>query len=69
MKGLEILELKPVGEYWQIRTALDGKLAIPFEVHKSVLEKFPLTQQFEDYLGRQTRTLLETHGDARSQSV
>ena len=65
MKGLEILELRAVGEFWQVRTALNGKLAVPFDVHKSVRERFPHPEAFEEYLGRQTRTLLDAYGDAR----
>ena len=62
MKGLEILELKPVGDYWQVRAALNGKLAIPFDVHKSIREQRP---DFETYLGQQVQTLLSVYGDAR----
>ena len=65
MKGLEILELKAVGEFWQVRTALDGRLAVPFDVHKSVRECYPHLSAFEEYLGRATRTLLDAYGDAR----
>lgn len=66
MKGLEILELKPVGEYWQVRTALNGKLAIPFDVHKSIRsDNFPNDAEFESYLGRQTAALIDAYGDAR----
>lgn len=67
MHGLEILELREAGEFWQVRTALHGKLAIPFDVHKSIRERYPHTADFEDFLGRQTRTLLEAYGDARDE--
>ena len=65
MKGLEILELKAAGDYWQVRTALCGRLAVPFEFPKSVRAQFRSDDAFEAYLGRQTRTLLDTYGDAR----
>lgn len=69
MQGLEILELKPVGDYWQVRTALHGRLAVPFEFPKEVRAKFPTEAAFEAYLGRQTRTLLDAYGDARENRV
>lgn len=65
MKGLEILELRPVGEYLQVRAALNGNLAIPFDVHKSIRGQFRTEAAFEDYLARQVTTLLDTYGDAR----
>lgn len=65
MKGLEILELRAVGEYFQVRTALDGRLAVPFEFPKNVRYEFPDDDAFEAYLRRQTRTLLDAYGDAR----
>jgi hypothetical protein len=63
--GLEILELKPVGDFWQVRTALDGHLAIPFEFPKQTKAEFHDDAEFEDFLLRQTRTLLDAYGDAR----
>lgn len=65
MQGFEILELKSLGEYWQVRTALGGRLAVPFEVHKSVREQYGRDDLFEEYLARQTRTMLDTYGDER----
>lgn len=65
MLGLEILELKSQGEYWQVRTALGGRLAVPFEVHKSVREQYGRDNLFEEYLGRTTLTLLDAYGDER----
>lgn len=69
MRGLEILELKAVGDYWQARTALHGRLAVPFEFPKDVRAQFPNDDAFEAYLGRQTRTLLDAYGDARENRV
>jgi hypothetical protein len=64
-KGLEILELTSAGEFWQVRAALDDQLAVPFEVHKSIVAKFTREDDLFQYLGRQTRTMLEVYGDAR----
>jgi hypothetical protein len=63
--GLEILELKPAGDFWQVRTALDGRLAVPFEFPKQTRSDFRTDVDFEAFLLRQTRTLLEAYGDAR----
>jgi len=65
MKGLEVIEMKPVGEYWQIRTALNGHPAVPFDVHKSIRDRYQTSADFENYLGKQTLTLLTIYGDAR----
>jgi hypothetical protein len=65
--GLEILELRAVGEFWQARTALDGQLAVPFEFPKQTRSEFPTDEAFEAFLIRQTRTLLDAYGDAREQ--
>lgn len=69
VRGLEILELKAAGEYWQVRTALNGRLAVPFEFPKSVRAQFPSDDAFEQYLGRQTLTMLDAFGDARENRV
>lgn len=69
VRGLEILELKAAGEYWQVRTALNGRLAVPFEFPKSVRYEFANDDAFENYLGRQTQTLLDAYGDARENRV
>jgi hypothetical protein len=65
VRGLEILELRAVGDFWQVRTALDGRLAVPFEFPKQTRAEFPTDSAFEEFLGRQTRTLLDAWGDAR----
>lgn len=68
MNGLEILELKSQGEYFQVRAALHGRLAVPFEFHKSVrTEQFPREADFEAYIARECESLLNAYGDARDQ--
>ena len=68
-EGLEILELDTMGsDYVRARVALDGQLAVPFEIPKSTyIEDFPRREDFERFLARQARTLLDTYGDAREQ--
>lgn len=70
MKHLEIIELdltRP-GDYDLARVALDGRLAIPFEIPKNVRrEQFRHDEDFEAFLARQAQTLLDTYGDAREQ--
>lgn len=63
--GLEILELKAVGDFWQARTALNGRLAVPFEFPKQTRADYATDEAFEAFLLRQTRTLLDAYGDAR----
>ena len=67
--GLEILELAASGpDYMRARLALDGHLVVPFEIPKSTyIEDFPRPEDFEAFLERQARTLLDTYGDAREQ--
>lgn len=67
MQGLEILELDTMrGDYISARVALNGRLAIPFEIPKSVyIEDFPRREDFERFLARQAKALLDTYGDAR----
>jgi hypothetical protein len=65
VNGLEILELRAVGDFWQARTALHGRLAIPFEFPKQTRAEFRTDAEFEAFLMRQTRTLLDAYGDAR----
>lgn len=69
MARLEILELDTSrGDYVRARVALDGHLAIPFEIPKSTyVERFPRSEDFEAFLARQARSLLDTYGDAREQ--
>jgi hypothetical protein len=67
IRGLEILELRAVGDFWQARTALDGRLAIPFEFPKQTRAEYATDEAFEAFLLRQTRTLLDAWGDARDQ--
>ena len=68
-EGLEILELDTMGsDYVRARVALDGRLAVPFEIPKSTyVEDFPRREDFESFLARQARTLLDAYGDARQQ--
>jgi hypothetical protein len=67
MRGLEILELDTSrGDYVRARVALDHHLVIPFEIPKSTyVEDFPRPEDFEAFLARQARTLLDHFGDAR----
>ena len=68
-EGLEILELDTMGsDYVRARVALNGHLVIPFEIPKSTyVEDFPRREDFESFLARQARTLLDAYGDARQQ--
>lgn len=69
MQRLEILELdteRP--DYIFARVALDGRLAIPFEIPKSTyVEDFPRAEDFHSFLARQAQALLDAYGDAREQ--
>jgi hypothetical protein len=67
--GLEILELDTMGaDYVRARVALNGHLAIPFDIPKSTyIEDFPRSEDFEAFLARQAQTLLDAYGDAREQ--
>jgi len=65
--GLEILGLNDLGaDYVLVRAALNGRLAIPFEVPKSTyVENFRTRDDFEAFVARQCQTLLDAYGDAR----
>lgn len=68
MPKLEILEFDSTrpGDYDFVRVALDGKVAVPFEIPKSVWrEQFVNTEEFEAFLVRQAQTLLDEYGDSR----
>lgn len=67
MQGLEILELDTMGsDYVKARVALNGRLAVPFEIPKSTyIEDFKRREDFEAFLARQAQTLLDAYGDAR----
>jgi len=64
---LEILELDTMSsDYVHARVALNGRLAIPFDIPKQTfIEDFPRREDLESYLARQAFTLLEVYGDAR----
>lgn len=67
--GLEILQLDNLGaDYVRVRAALNGRVAIPFEIPKSTyIEDFPRSCDFEAFIARQVQTLLDAYGDAREQ--
>ena len=67
--GLEILELNTDrSDYVLARIALNGRLAIPFEIPKSTfIENFPRRDDLEAFLARQAKALLDAYGDAREQ--
>jgi hypothetical protein len=67
VQGLEILELNTSRSDWVFaRVALNGKLAIPFEVPKSTfVEDFRRSEDFEAFLARQAQSLIDAYGDAR----
>ena len=69
MERLEILELDTMrSDYVFARVALNGRLAIPFEIPKSTfVEDFPRREDFESFLARQAEALLDAYGDAREQ--
>lgn len=71
MVSLELLERsEPHNGGWiTIRCAVDGKLAIPFEVHASDLEQYKTDEEFLAFCERQGGTLLEQYGDARQQKL
>lgn len=68
-RSTELLELRDQLNGWlMVRMAIGGKLAVPFEVPKSVrYEEFPREEDFLSYLERQAVSLLEAYGDAREQ--
>ena len=54
-----------VGEYRRCQVAIDGNLAIPFDVHEADFIGFPSDHLRVAFLARQGMSLLETYGDAR----
>lgn len=63
---VEILEFKLKGDWYQVRVAIDGQVAPRFDIPKSYrYEEFPKDDQFEAFLARQARALLEEYGDQR----
>jgi hypothetical protein len=68
VQGLEILELNTERSDWvTARVALNGRLAIPFEIPKSTfMEDFRDDDARESFLARQAQALLDSYGDART---
>ena len=63
--ALELIGIRERGEYLLIQCALDERLGVPFFLHKSDRREFHTEEEFQAYLTRQTRALLEEFGDAR----
>jgi hypothetical protein len=53
------------GQMRLVRVAVDGVLAVPFEVHEADFQRYPSAQLREQMLARQAMTLVENYGDAR----
>jgi hypothetical protein len=69
-RGIEIIEHRDLPEGWiQIRCAVRGKLAVPFQLHKSDLEQYRDEDSYLAMLERQAVSLIETYGDARCQRL
>lgn len=66
---VEIIQHKKVGEYYTTQLAIDGVLAIPQEIHASILEHFQSEKSFWEYLIRSAQTLIQVFGDARENRV
>lgn len=63
---IEIVEQgTKAGEYWRCQVAVDGSLAIPFDVHEADFLNFATPTLRNAFLARQGMSLLETYGDAR----
>jgi hypothetical protein len=66
----ELLERSEPREGWiTVRCAVNGKLAIPFQVHRSDIEQYRTEKEFLDFCERQGSTLISQFGDAREQRV
>lgn len=63
----EVLSVREQGEWMSVEVAVDGNLAIPFDVHKSDWRNYPDEDSRRAMLERQALGLLDTYGDARCQ--
>jgi hypothetical protein len=66
---LEILRVwRSEPGYISVRAALDGRLAIPFEIpEQTYYEDLIDVGTFESFVERQCRSLLDAYGDEREQ--
>ena len=63
-KDVELLGVTDIGDWMQVRAAVNGSLCFPFEVHKSEWNERP-EADLEALLARQARTMCEVYGDVR----
>jgi hypothetical protein len=63
--NVEIIRLQKSGEYYDAQLAVDGKLAVPMEIHASCRDQYPTEAEFIAYLTRSAEMMIELYGDAR----
>lgn len=69
MRGLEVVKYREHGaDSVTVQVALDGHLAVPCTVDRSIFWGFEDTERHE-WLARTARTLLDIYGDARDGRV
>lgn len=55
-----------IGEYFEAQYAIDGVLAPPVSIHASDRPRYKSDDEFEQMLIRQSETMIEVFGDART---
>ena len=64
-RRFELIELTRSGEEYSVRCAYDGKLAVPFTIHVSDVNRYQTEPELFAMLERQAATLVHSYGDAR----
>lgn len=49
----------------EVQVAVDGRLAIPMDIHRSVRDFYPTEDEWFNYLTQSGETMLDVYGDAR----
>jgi len=62
---LEIIHHRDMGDEIEVQVAVDGKLSLPMDIHKSVRDAHPTEDEWLDYLTHSGETMIEVYGDAR----
>lgn len=66
---IELLERSEPRDGWiTVSAAFQNRLAVPFQVHRSEIERMT-EDQFLSFVGRQAESLIEQFGDARQQRI
>jgi hypothetical protein len=65
-RTVERLYLYPEGECWVAQFAIDGRVCVPFYIHKSTAEKFHTETEFMDFLAWKAEQMLATYGPGRA---